>query len=348
MVNLPTLRTLRMKKNKWLACEGLHSLHHLLRLPPGRLAGLENSNTYTVFSLPKKTGGFRMIENPSDSLKALQRQVNDYLQAVHYFIRHPAAYGFCQNARNDKEPYTVFTHALRHTGCNYLLNMDMKDFFHTVTYQKIYDLLNNGPFIHDDESIQWLCRITTHGGRLPMGAPTSPVLSNLASLGFDGAMENLAKRSACTYTRFADDISFSSVAPYPSTLQDEALEVIREHGYIPNMEKIKAFGKNDTKIITGLQVGEKVSLAPAYWNKVEMLLGQLTALQCLLLTRPSVTVHNQAEDIREKINGFLAFASMIGGAANNHINRIQSQLDNMDENLEDYESLHWDDIPYQF
>ncbi len=348
MVNLPTLRYTRLQKNKWLACASLHSLQALLKLSARKLHQAEKQPAYTTFTIPKRNGDSRTIENPNDQLKELQRTINDYLQAVYYFFKHPSSFGFCMNVRKDKHPCNIYTHALQHTGCNYLLNADLKDFFHTVSWQKLYAIFETGPFIHDDECIKWLCNITTHQNRLPMGAPTSPVLSNLAAGGMDTAMEMLARRHECKYTRYADDLSFSSVNPLHPLLKDEVLQVITEQGFAPNLKKVKEYGKNDIKIITGLQVGEKVTLGKTYWQKTDMLVQQLISLKCLLQTRPSISVHNQVEDILEKINGFLAFASMIGDTEEDNIFRIQEKLDNAELELEDFESLGWDDIPYTF
>jgi RNA-directed DNA polymerase len=348
MVTLPTLRYTRLQKNKWLACASLHSLQVLLKLSARKLHQAEKTPAYTIFTIPKKNGDGRTIENPNDHLKEVQRGINNYLQAVYYFFKHPSSYGFCMTVRKEKFPHNIYTHALQHTGCNYLINADLKDFFHTVSWQRLYDIFEKSPFIHDEESIKWLCNITTHQGRLPMGAPTSPVLSNLAAGGMDTAMEMLAKRHECKYTRYADDLSFSSVNPLHQALKDEILSVITEQGFVPNMKKIKLFDKNDIKIITGLQVAEKVTLGKAYWQKTDMLVQQLTSLKCLLQTRPSISVHHQAEDIMEKINGFLAFASMIGESEEDNIYRIQEKLDNAEQEMEDFESLAWDDIPYMF
>ena len=346
MDNLPSLRYIRAKKNKWLACASLHSLRHLLKLPPGAFTDPEKSKSYSVFTIKKKSGADRIIENPAENLKALQRSINNYLQAVHYFVKHPASYGFCMNVKNDGFPCNVYTHALQHTGANFLINADLQDFFHAVSWQKAYDVFSASPFIHDKESTVWLTNVCTHAGRLPMGAPTSPVIGNLAATGLDHSLESLAKKSHCTYTRFADDISFSSRLPYPPTLKDEILQSIRDHGFDPNMQKVKEFGKGDVKIITGLVVNEHVRLGGSYWAKTDMLVNQLGALQCLMRKDPSMAVHTQVEDIKERVNGFLAFAQMIGGAENDKIDQVQSKLDNMEEELEIFESLAWDEIPY--
>lgn len=348
MVTLPSLRYIRSLKNKWLACASLHSLQHLLKLTPRKLKWLQQDWKYTLFTIPKKDGSLRYIENPANRLKNLQRTVNDYLQAVYYFYKHPASYGFCIRVKNDKHPCTIYTHALQHTGCRWLLNADLKDFFHTVSWQMVYDLLGNPPFQFTAEARQWLANLCTHQGRLPMGAPTSPVVSNLAATTMDHALDALAKRNLCTYTRFADDLSFSSAGDYPATLKEEVLQVIKEHGFVPNLKKIKEYGPEDTKIVTGLQVAKTVSLGSAFWKKTEMLLEQLKALMCLLQTRPSITVHNQAEDLKEKLNGFLAFAQSLLGAEAEKAELVKQRMDNMTDELEEFESIGWDEIPYNF
>ena len=347
MVNLPSLRFVRAKKNKWLACAGLHSLRQLLKLKPGVFDKPEKSKNYSVFTVKKRSGTDRIIENPADDLKELQRGINNYLQAVYFFTKHPASYGFCMNVKQARFPCNVYTHALQHTGCNYLINADLEDFFHAVSWQKTYEVFCESPFIHDRECTEWLCDICTHSGRLPMGAPTSPVISNMAATKLDGALESLSKRHNSKYTRFADDISFSSGNPFPRDMKEEILQAIREHGFAPNMQKVKEFGKEDKKIITGLVVNDQVRLSDGYWQKTDMLVGQMSALQCLMQKNPSMLVHNQLEDIKEKVTGFLAFAQMIGGPENDKIDQVQSRLDNMEEDLEVFESLAWDEIPYK-
>lgn len=348
MVNLPSLRYTRSLKNKWLGCESLDSLWHLLKVNSKKLKLAQQTPVYDVFTIRKKNGKDRLIENPNDHLKAIQRSINQYLQAVYYFVKHPASYGFCMAVKKDQYPHNLYTHAKQHIGCQYLLNADLKDFFHFISWQRVYDVFENSPFIHNNECKKWLCDITTHRERLPMGAPTSPVISNIAATGLDKALELFAKRHRFTYTRFADDLSFSSIDTDPAMLKNEILQTITEHGFVPNLEKVTSFGKKDIKIVTGLQVGDVVSLGTAYWQKVDMLLQQYISLKCLFQNRPTIILHNQTEEIKEKIDGFLAFAKGIGRSETDRIEAVENRLGEMGEELENFESLGWDEIPYHF
>lgn len=348
MVNLPTLRYTRLQKNKWLACATLNNLHDLLDIDDRIIEYLSTHIKYEIFTVPKKNGTVRVIENPEDVLKQLQRKINAYLQAVYYFYKHPASYGFCIHVKKDIQPCNIYTHALQHVGCGYLINADLKDFFYSVTTQKITELFTDSPFLHDADSISWLCHISTYNGRLPMGSPLSPVLSNLAATKFDAAMHAMAQRYQYTYTRYVDDMSFSSQQPYSTELKDEILQIIQEYGFVANKEKLKEFGRDEIKIITGLQVGNKVSLGNAYWQKAEMLTNQLSALKCLMQSSPSATIFNRLQQISEVLNGYLAFAQMMGPGEKHKIDQIESRLNKMDEELEAFESLAWNEIPYQF
>ncbi len=348
MVNLPTLRYTRLQKNKWLSCVNIQSMQELLDSDEYNIRDLRQYIKYDVFTIPKKNGTVRIIENPVEPLKQVQRKINNYLQAVYFFYKHPASYGFCMNVKNDKAPCNIYTHALRHTGCNYLLNADLEDFFHTISIKKTEEIFNDTPFQHDEESINWLCNIITYKDRLPMGAPTSPVLSNLVATKFDNAMNAAALRNRCVYTRYADDMSFSSASPYPETMKEEILQTIYGHGFTANMEKLKEFGKKDIKIITGLEVTDKVKAGNAYWKKVDMLVQQYISLKCLNNHAPTFSVFNQTEELEERINGFLAFAQMLSGEDKDKVTKVQNRLDNMEKELDAYESLTWNDIPYQF
>lgn len=347
MENLPALRHTRALKNKWLNSQTLPDLLRILKVTQKKWDKAMQQPVYQRFTIPKKNGSPRIIENPNPVLKEIQRAINHHLQAVYYFAKHPASYGFCMAVKGDGNPCNIYTHALRHTGCRHLLNIDLKDFFHTVSAARIDEMFANSPFGHPDACRQWLVTATTLHGRLPMGAPTSPVISNLAATGFDAAMEALAKPHLLTYTRFVDDLSFSG-ANMPSGFVEMALQTIYEHGFEPNMKKVKLYGPTDTKLVTGLEVGHKVSLGKAYWAKTNMLLGQYTSLLCLLQNRPTDSLYSQMDEVRQKLNGFLAFARMIGPAETGRAEEIQWKIDNMEDTLEEFESLGWDEIPYHF
>lgn len=132
--------------------------------------------------------------------------------------------------------------------------VDLKDFFHTVTTTHLRDLFRL-TFCFPPELTALLTNLCAFNGRLPMGAPTSPVLSNFACLFLDYQLEKLAAEANAIYTRYADDITFSfREMPAPSFLEQVRL-VILQHGFVVNEKKVKLQNRLEQPEITGLVIG---------------------------------------------------------------------------------------------
>jgi len=144
--------------------------------------------TYRDFQIPKRNGGFRQVEDPEPALKDVLRQLNDYLQAVYHGVRSEAAHGFLLCPDNDPDPRNIRTNAQRHCNRPYLLNADFLDFFHAVSQTAVQTIFEKEPFGFPDDLSVVLARLCCRKGRLPMGSPTSPVLSNFAALPLDSAL----------------------------------------------------------------------------------------------------------------------------------------------------------------
>lgn len=93
---------------------------------------------YNVFTVPKKDGTKRFIEDPYSELKKIQDILNDYLQPLYYFNKTTAAYGYIIKPDDDKdETRNIISAAKKHSNNSYLLNIDIEDFFHYVSFEKI-------------------------------------------------------------------------------------------------------------------------------------------------------------------------------------------------------------------
>ena len=111
----------------------------------------------------------------------MQSVLNDYLQAVYWLQKTSSAYGFVIRPTDARdEPRNIVTNAEQHLRKAWLLNADLEDFFHYVTADEVLRVFTEKPFEFPTDLANLLTRLTTLNGRLPMGAPTSPVLSNLA------------------------------------------------------------------------------------------------------------------------------------------------------------------------
>ncbi|MBK8110500.1 MAG: RNA-directed DNA polymerase [Saprospiraceae bacterium] len=120
------------------------------------------------------------------------------------------------------------------------------------------------------EVLKSLSEITTYKGRLPMGSPTSPVISNFAMLNTDFELLNWCMAEKIEYTRYADDLSFSSDTPFSNETFIRIKDVLHHYGFEINPSKVKFYNKSDQKIVTGIVVGDTgLGLQEDYFTKLE-------------------------------------------------------------------------------
>ena len=166
---------------------------------------------YNDFSVPSKSGKTRLISAPDRRLKMLQRTIAPLLDKI-YIPRNPV-HGFVQDR-------SVKTNATSHSRSKFVVNLDIEHFFPSISENRIAGLLK-ALGVNDDVAAI-VARLCTNKGILPQGAPTSPVLSNMICFRLDKEMLAIAKAARCIYTRYADDITFSSYQP-PATLFAEGV-----------------------------------------------------------------------------------------------------------------------------
>lgn len=169
--------------------------------------------------------------------------------------------GFIRKIKPSTDPRDIYTNAKRHLGNKYLLNIDLDDFFHQIDLQKLENLFSDySLFSFNSETEQLLVRLVSYRGRLPMGSPTSPPLSNFATIGIDNDLLAWAGKSHFDYTRFVDDLSFSSNMKITQTHLDQIIEILFTHRFIIDPAKTKNFGLADVKEVTGLMLGKTIGV----------------------------------------------------------------------------------------
>ncbi len=232
-------------------------------------------NRYQIFTIKKKSGAKRTIHAPVKGLKSILRSLNFVLQCM--YEPHQAATGFIL----DK---SIVDNAKKHLGRNYVLNLDLTDFFHAFDRNRVkmgfmYEPFNlNG----DKEPMAFLlASLCTHpieiDGEvkivLPQGSPTSPTLTNILSRKLDRRLDGLAKRFGATYSRYADDITFSS--PHniykDEDFNTELKRIIEEDQKLAiNPKKTRLQKAGYRQEATGLIVNEKVNVRRRYVKQLRM------------------------------------------------------------------------------
>ncbi len=269
-------------KELFLALNEPRDVADLLEVSYGRLkyhiSKLSEDRRYRNFTIPKKSGQSRTISAPRTPLKILQRKLSQVL----YSVYEPKAtvHGFVP-ARS------ILTNAEQHVHKRFILNIDLKDFFHSIHFGRVRGMFMKPPYNLSIEVSTTLAKICCHLGRLPQGAPTSPVVSNMICVRMDSELRKLAKEYKCTYTRYADDITFSTTSlNFPSELAHlasgaeiskvvlgERLNlIIQSNGFEVNDNKIRLQHKSNHQEVTGLTVNKFPNVKRSFIREISSML----------------------------------------------------------------------------
>lgn len=323
----------------------VNDLAALLNVEVYKLHMLALKPHYHIFTVPKKDGSQRWIEDPDDRLQEVQEQLNFWLGMVYYLSKSEAAYGFLLAIKKDAKPRNIVTNARQHLKKPWLFNADLEDFFHQVKAERVFRIFTASPFGFEKELADLLTRLTTHQGRLPMGAPTSPVLSNFATLQLDEKLQQLASWAGWTYTRYADDLSFSSEKPFSDADTANIREVVEEEGYRFNEAKFKLQGPDDRKEITGVQLGENdVELSNDF---LEALRGDLDRLRHVVEVSNAMGRQEKWIDrFRQQVEGKVNFVEFVMGLENPITQEMYHRLDDALDPPDEFGAKSWLDFGY--
>lgn len=314
------------RREVFLEVRATRDLGSLLKTEVQQLNLLAQKPQYSSFTTPKKDGGKREIEAPVAYLKKIQRRLNAYLQAVYYFERTPAAFGYIISSIRELDCRNIVTNAKKHRGQPHLTNLDLEDFFHSISRRQVAEVFLLPPFNFRLQVAELLAGLTTFEGRLPVGAPTSPVLSNFVCRALDVELQDFAQAEGLVYSRYVDDLSISG----PELLSDRQYDIIEgiiaKAGFAINDNKVKRYGPDDDKIVTGLVVGKKkVKLAPGFLEQVRADIDQLADV-CRLQNEHGVLATKWVDRYKEQIRGKLSFVSFALGKNNGEYIQLKSDF----------------------
>lgn len=241
----------------------------------------ERQPHYITFAIPKRSGAKRLIMAPKRRLKAIQRNLLNLL--VEKLPVSDAAHGFRKgrNIRTGAEP---------HVGKRVLLHLDLKDFFPTVTFARVRGFLI--AYGYGYRVATTLAVLMTETQRQPVelegvvyhvpvgprhcvqGAPTSPGLCNAILLRLDRRLGGLAKKRGLTYTRYADDLTFSGDIDLDTIhrFRTAATKLIEAEGFIVNRDKVRVMRRSARQSVTGVIVNKVLGLSRQERRKIRAML----------------------------------------------------------------------------
>jgi len=255
------------------------------------------SKRYKVYMIPKRSGGERKIEHPSREIKAIQRWIVKAL--ISRFPVHEAATAY-------RKGMGIRKNAERHRGSKFTNRYDFHNFFPSFSQERVEAFVRQRATTFGidltEEDVEFVGNIVCRNGRLTIGAPSSPAITNAMMFEFDCAMFEKCSSSNLIYTRYADDIFVSSHGPGEMDhVGNLIVRTKREIEYLNlrlNHKKTAYLSRKYRRVVTGVVLTPQGSLSIGRHRKNE--------IKSLVY---SWTKGELPEDKLYYLKGLLAFAS---------------------------------------
>jgi retron-type reverse transcriptase len=250
----------------------------------------QQQKPYQHFTIPKKGGGRRIIEAPNSRLKIVQSRLAELLMRIESEMELKRTTKGRVLAHGFKPGYSIMTNGALHRNKRWVFNLDLKDFFHSINFGRVYGFfIKDRNFSLDPKTATVIAQIACYQNRLPQGSPCSPVISNLIAHILDIKLNKLANGLHCTYTRYADDITFSTNEnQFPEPIArlvrgsddkwvagDGTLRLLNRAGFQVNHDKTRMQRRDSRQDTTGLIVNQKLNVRHEYYKQVRAMCHHL-------------------------------------------------------------------------
>ena len=239
----------------------------------------KTENLYTSFDIPKKNGGVRHIHAPRKELKQIQKNLAEVLYRYEKELAN--VYGTNLNISHAFErKKSIITNAKIHRNKRFVINIDLENFFDSFHFGRVRGyFMKNKNYQFSKEIATIIAQITCYEGKLPQGAPSSPVITNMICNIFDMRLLRLAKKYKIDYTRYADDLSFSTNDKKFLNLEqqffDELHCEVKRAGFSINEKKTRVQYRDSHQEVTGIVVNKKLNVDREYCKATRAMAHQL-------------------------------------------------------------------------
>ena len=305
-----------------------------LKIPRNKLTHIlyikKPESYYSTFEIPKKDGGTRTICAPSGDLKSLQIRLSNALW------KHLKESRASRNSQPNishafEEKKGIISNAKIHRNKRFVLNMDFESFFDSVHFGRVQGYFEkNKDFLLPREVAIVIAQIACYNGCLPQGAPSSPIITNLICQVLDMRLLKIAKKYKLDYTRYADDLTFSTNDRTFLVKQEQFIKeissAISHAGFRVNEKKTRLQYKDSRQEVTGLVVNEKINVNRTYVRETKAMAHQLYSTGQFTINGKVASIY-QLEGRFSFINQLDAYNNKIDGKKHDayHLNGRELQ-----------------------
>lgn len=289
-----------------------------------------DAERYFEFEISKQSGGTRIIAAPNERLKRLQSNLAHLLENCLIELeetgvrRTPFVHGFIKGK-------SIVTNAKIHRNKRWVLNLDLHEFFKTVNFGRVRGtLIKDTSFQLNPAVATLIAQIACRNNSLPQGAPSSPILANLVTRPLDLRLVDIANQYGLRYSRYADDITFSTrIRDFPLALVDNSAsesghawalgsrleKAITKAGFTVNPKKTRLQYLESRQEVTGLVVNRRVNVTREYRKKVRAMVHSLVSTGAFHLdaagTARVANKQTKAVDPLRQLQGMLGFIDWV-------------------------------------
>lgn len=268
---------------KFCDIQSRNDLADFLSIPRSKLTHIlyakKPDSYYSTFEIPKRNGEMRTICASSGDLKVLQGKLSNMLWFYQKSIWEAKNIKPNISHAFEKEK-SIITNAKIHRNKCLVISLDLENFFDSFHFGRVqgyFEKNKNFELPHDVAVI--IAQLVCYQGHLPQGAPSSPIITNLICQSLDVCLLRVAKKYRLDYTRYADDLTFSTNNKHFVDNQDEflaeATDVIKRMGFIINEKKTRLRFKDSRQEVTGIVVNKKLNINHDYVRKTRAMAHQL-------------------------------------------------------------------------
>jgi RNA-directed DNA polymerase len=272
---------------------------------------------YRNFRIKKKNGTYRYINEPINQLFTIQKEFSQFFLINR--TRNEHSHGFELNK-------SIITNADRHVNKKIVLNIDLEDFFLNISTPRISKLLTDKFNVSEVEAIK-IADLLTYKNSLPQGAPSSPVISNLICETLDEELLKYCKQFNITYTRYADDMTFSfNFNKLPIIQVKNIIFIIEQNDFKINKKKYRYYYRNTRQLVTGLVVNEKINVKREYYKRLRAILYNWKVKGMVYAQNVFFEKYGDNKNFSLTVEGWVNFLGQVKGEKNHQFLTLKSQL----------------------
>lgn len=311
---------------------------NLLQIPVRKLTYIlyekKVDNLYISFEIPKKSNGTRQISAPVNELKDIQKKLAHLLwehesKFTHELgIKHNISHAF-------EKGKSIITNGKIHRNKRFVLNMDLEDFFGSIHFGRVKGFFQkNRHFQFSEQVAVMIAQLACYKKKLPQGAPTSPIISNLICGILDQRLLKISRKYKMDYSRYADDLTFSTnnrkFIDIKDAFYDEVFQEISASGFRVKESKTRLSYKDSRQEVTGLTVNKKINVEKNFYKDTR-------AMAHSLYTSHDFKI-NDVQGSLNQLEGRFAFINSVDHE-NNKLDREKHNLQNLNSREKQYQKF---------